>query len=359
MFFGATASVEVRDGDMRLVRRLHHFDQSYLPQGLYEVSAVLEDGRKHSAIVQVKAGEETPVEFAVGQETELPDQQLRGEAHVARRLRVGSQFAPSYERPRFTQKIAELPKNEPSSTPDVTPQLLYVDGAKLVSDSRNLWIFECVTSVNAVPSVSFKFSDHIQTISLPISPGREFPYNSCAVRLEKNFTSTRLDAWILPERTVANAMQNMLASGYVLEAAGVADDAIELLRDKYQDPTGAALGALILHKTGRLAPWTSWVENLARDFDWLPDGKVILADLLRGNESLEDRNAALELATQASNQRLLFTESYSLLLSILRSTTESERSEEVAAALNLLSSHAPDVAWDVICLSNQASSDDK
>jgi hypothetical protein len=84
-----------------------------------------------------------------------------------------------------------------------------------------------------------------------------------------------------------------------------------LLAEKYSDPTGAALGALILYKVGRLGGWTGWVENLVRDFEWLPDGKILLANLLFDRK--ERTELALQLALRASRQTILYnTESFSL-----------------------------------------------
>jgi len=151
---------------------------------------------------------------------------------------------------------------------------------------------------------------------------------------------------------VANALQNMMASGYVLDAAGVADQAVELLGAKYQDPTGAALGGLILLKTGRLARWTSWIENLARDFGWIADGKVLLASLLAKED--DERGRALELAMEASQQRLLFSESFSLLLDLLRRWSKGEERDRRHQAIKGMLSRIPDIDWESICLNHEA-----
>ena len=41
-----------------------------------------------------------------------------------------------------------------------------------------------------------------------------------------------------------------------------------------------ALGGLTLHRYGRLRERQDWIENLARDFAWIPDGRILLAALL-------------------------------------------------------------------------------
>ena len=132
-------------------------------------------------------------------------------------------------------------------------------------------------------------------------------------------------------------------------ANAVANDAVQLLRDKYQDPTGAVLGGLILLKTGGLQQWKGWVENLARDFPWLPDGKVMFARLMFDFESAND--TALQQALAASRQRMLYTESYSLLLEMLRRWPREGDRDARREAVGRLSVDAPYLDWESICLS--------
>lgn len=338
-FFGLNAPIEVRDSKMRLVKRAKFERQLDLPAGLYEVSAVLEDGRRHSQVVQIKDGEQTLVELGISEQSKAPERPAQ-----FRLLDM-----PAYERPRYTQKMESLPDAGAELETGTVAQLMDVQGASLMRETRTLWVFECAPELDSVPTALFQINDRKMRISLPISPEREFPYNSCVVQVQETRTRAHANAWIAPERTVANALQNMLASGYVLHAAEVAVDAVELLRYKYSDPTGAALGALILHKVGRLGMWTDWVENLAGDFEWLPDGKVMLAILWHTDQSRMDQ--ALDLALQASAQRMLYTESYSLLLDLLRRWPRESDHEARQQAIGELASRAPDVDWESICLS--------
>jgi hypothetical protein len=341
-FFGQNIPIEVRDSAMRLVERPSVKRRFSLPPGLYEVSAVLEDGRRHRALVQVKAGETAPV--TLGAEVETTE--LKSSTGTT------SRSMPRYERPRFTRKMAS---EEPLLARDMAApaELFEVTGASLVGDAtRSPWQFECADDVDAIPTAHFRIGDRTRLISLPISPEHGSPSHACTVTL--NETSTlgfQLNAWISPERTVANALQNMMASGYVLDASEVADQAVELLGAKYQDPTGAALGGLILLKTGRLERWTSWIENLARDFDWIADGKVLLSSLLakEGNEM----GRALELAIEASRQRLLFSESFSLLLDLLRRWSKGEERDRRNQAIEEMFARTPNIDWESICLNHE------
>lgn len=341
VFLGRAVPIEVRDSGMRLIARADNSRTLDLPAGLYEVSAVLEDGCKHSALVQVSGGEKTPVQLA-------PDRDTRVIAAVAEAEGVSSQH---YERPRFTRSMASALGTEAKLVSEgaAEAQLVAVQGASLLRETRTIRVFQCVPPANAVPTALFQVGERRLRISLPIGSGGGSTPDTCAVRIERSPTGVHAQAWISPERTVANALQNMLSSGYVLEAARVADDAVELLRDKYQDPAGAALGALLLYKTGRLQRLESWVENLARDFAWLPDGKVLLARLRYEREAAS--GVALGLALEASRQVMLFAESYSLMLDLLRRWPHAEASKTRQEALERLANDSPDIDWESTCLS--------
>lgn len=84
------------------------------------------------------------------------------------------------------------------------------------------------------------------------------------------------------------------------------------------DPPGAALGGYILHQAGQLQEKQGWVENLARDFQWLPDGRILLAALLRRDSSSAEQNRGLGLLLSATENRPLFTDGLSLGMELLR-----------------------------------------
>jgi hypothetical protein len=340
IFFEYDVPVEVRDGDLQLVKgptSERRFD--HLPFGLYEVSAVLEDGRTHKKLVQITSPGEMSVKLGPAEQTQSPESTAQGDP---------SGFS-SYERPRHTQKLDSFTDAEPGTLMALTVQLLEVQGASLVKEGRRHWIFACESELESVANALVQVGDKKIRISLPISSDRPFPNNSCVVKVEEARTGVPVNAWISKERTVANALQNMLASGYVVKAADMAKDAVDLLRDKYSDPTGAALGALILYKVGGLERWQSWLENLARDFDWLPDGKVLLAKLLYDSESTRER--AWDLAIRASSQRILYSESYSLLLDLLRRWPRAYDEEARRQAVDRLADQASCIDWESICFS--------
>jgi hypothetical protein len=339
VFFGHAVAIEVRDSRLKLVARAAGQRTVDLPAGLYEVSAVLEDGRKHSAVVQVREGQQTAVELAPQEETLVPPPAVEAAA----------EDRPAFRQSRLTRGMATVARAEVGGKSTSEVALVEVHGADLIEESGTLRVFRSAGALTAVPTALFQIGARRLRISLPASPAGNTPSALCAVRFEGSSTGVHAQAWVSPERTVANGLQNMLCSGHMLEAADVADKAVELLRDKYEDPVGATLGALILLKTGRLQRWESWVDNLARSFPWLPDGKVFLARLRF--EPKAPPETVLALALEASDQRMLFAESYSLLLDLLRRWGGDQDNEKRRRAVDRLAADAPYTDWESICLS--------
>lgn len=345
--YGVNFPVEIRDSQLRLVKRTDYEKQIPLPAGLYEVSAVLEDGRRYKKLVQVQEGQTVTVKLGAIESD--PAQTSAADA--------ASPDKPVYHRPSYSQRMDAISDLGDESASGVTTQLIEVTGASLVRQSRLLWVFRSETVLDAVPAALIQYGDRKFRISLPVNPQTKHSSmdNSCVVKIEETRSGVHANAWIAKERPVANALQNILASGYVNDAADAASKAVDLLRYKYSDPTGAALGALILYKVGRLESLMSWMENLVGDFGWLPDGKVLLARLLFNHET--ERSRALDLAIQASSQRMLYTECFSLLLDMLRRWPRSFDRDDRREAVDRLAMQASYIDWESICL-NQVLQED-
>ena len=359
VFLGQAVPIEVRDSRHRLVNRTTSFNTLKLAPGLYEISAVLQDGRRHSSTVDVVAGKHTPVTLVADESaTAEPDMSSRGmppSSVVAESTMgvatVGANLDRFIEN-RLTRRMFEQPDADVQSVAPVDASLVEARGATLTRQTRTLYIFQCLPSIKEVPTAQFIVGGRHLTTSLPISPEGGSPSGSCAVRFDAVGSRVRAQAWITPQRTVANALQNMLASDYLLQAARVADDAAELLSSKYEDPTGAALGALLLYKTGGLTRFEGWVANLAHSFDWMPDGKILLARLQ--TDHAQPSSQMLDLCLQAAKQRPLFAECYALLLEMLRRWPGNESRDARAKAVAHLSELAPFVDSDSICFSHWA-----
>ncbi len=307
-------AIEVRDSRMKLIKTMAPGENLELDNGLYQVSAVLEDGKRHSRVVQMQSGAEESVVLGAGE--------ARGGA-------------------KSVDGGAE------DSAPASSANLIELSGARVVAESEGAWRFQPDDSAFAsVPRAQFAVAGRFLEVSLPVNPEGYGPESACEVRVTPRRAGPELRAWIAPERTVASALQHMLASGYMLQAAKVAGEATELLRGKYQDPTGAALGALVLQKVGALEKRLSWLENLARDFAWMPDAKVLLALTLAKNKQTQERVEQLVLS--ASQKPMMFTESYSLLLNLLRRWPWKNESPSRTAGLEALTKTAPYTEWEAI-----------
>jgi len=355
-FLGQSSPIEVRDSRMNLVKQLYQGQEAELADGLYEISAVLDDGQKHRRLVNLQGGhrEEITLDAKAGRVAEddnldlsismAPNPDSLATSNMARYL-APEKGAVSF---RMRTPIDLTRSFEPAPTAEPEIAFTAAHGAKLKEAHVNRWIFEPSVDLVAVPRADFLVQGRKVTISLPLNPESDYPLNAGEVLASQDTEVPTLRAWILRERTVSSAMQHMLSSGYLLRAAKIADEAVDLLRYKYQDPTGALLGALLLNKIGQLEPRTGWVRNLARDFDWLNDGKVLLALLLSRDETR--REEALSLLLQASAKPTMFTESYSLMLDLLRRWPGAGHEDQRQQALETLAGMSPYTDWDSMML---------
>lgn len=338
IYFGINVPLQIRDNKMQVVERPATDREFNLDPGLYQVSAVLEDGQEHSKLIEVKSNETTSVKLGTRQSSRPSKAAIEA---------LSRPMPP----PSFTDAMLALRPSIPESD---EMELVGLEGADVATVGVERWRFTAKSPAEIVPTATFEVSGHRTILSLPTSPGGGMTENSCVVRPKYANRRVIPTAWISPDRTVANAFMNMLAAGNVRHAAGMAKEASDLLRDKYSDPTGATLGALILHKVGLLRDRESWLKNLANDFAWIPDGRVMLASLyFRKREKLDE---AMQLALEASGQRMLYTDSYSILLDLLRRwPRESDRGTRYEA-MRSLAELSTSVDWDSICLSNNQKS---
>lgn len=133
-------------------------------------------------------------------------------------------------------------------------------------------------------------------------------------------------------RRVLGALLGMIGAGRVGPGLEVADESVELLALKYRDPVGAAFGALTLHRLGKRGSRAAWVENLARDFAWLPDGRILLAALLAAQGPREQRRGLDLLLACAAGPVPIFADALSLAMSLLRKWPGGARPAERDAA---------------------------
>ncbi|MCP4897204.1 MAG: hypothetical protein GY906_09570 [bacterium] len=317
-----TMPIEVRDSRLALVVRVRHSETIDLLPGWYEVSAVLDDGKRHSETVQVTVGGREEVELRVDREELLPS----NKAWIAGRGLLTFAGVGSVE-------------------------LVEVEGAELRSKSEEYWEFVPKDrEPESMPWARLRFRDETLSVSLPVNPRGHGDLAACSATFA--YTNDRFDvrAGFHHKRIVSTAILNMIDRGQFAHATRAAEQTAEdMLMSKYQDPVGAALGAIIMFRAGTLGTREGWLRNLTSDFDWLPDGKVLLA-ALPGAGDCEEK---ADLLLRASEQRLLFTESFSLLFDALRCWKSDHRRDEIDRALEDVGKVAHEADWNAFMLTRR------
>ena len=346
--------IEVRDASLALVARITHDTPQRLKPGLYQVSAVLHDGRTHARVVRVVAGEEVPVELIIDPADLMPTERPR--SPLDRFVDVTSSFAGTSDDTNKSLCIEKLIETGLFGRPRLPPakhlnligdRLLDLVGARLVEAATDQWVFvPDDTPTEAVPYALFDVHGEKRSISLPVNPnGHTDEERACVLRFETYDEGVEPRAWIHHARTVSSTMQHMVAGGQLFHAQSVAAMAADdLLRGKYDDPVGAGLGSLVLYQAGTLRDRISWLENLAGRFDWLPDGKILLGVLLLDSPPERDRGA--KLLFRAADQRPMFTLSYSILLDTFRRWPIRRHTASASSAAKTLSRTAASVDWN-------------
>lgn len=317
---GRGTAIDIRDSELILIEKRTTEREFYLPPGLYEVSAFLGDGKRASQIIEIFSSQLAEINFE-------PD--------------LDYQPAPPEDISQF--KTIEDLKQVNSFLVD----LLDIKTNFTVYPAENYWIVQSKDAMQEVSVITFEKNGSRIQASLPISQGHHYSV-TCHVKQVVDSQHGLVQINISQSRSIAFGLESMLRSGQIMKAAEVASNALEALIEKYTDPTGALLAALILYKTRQLDEWNKkYLIRLIKHHDWLPDAKIILALYLASTENSED---ALKLACEASKQRILLTENFSLLLDLLRYWPDAARNEQRNEALERLAQIAPLVIWESMYL---------
>ncbi len=227
-----------------------------LPAGLYSVEAVTPRGRTMQQLVAVDPA--TPAEVVVTEDSGRDDDQ---DADQGDAMRGG-----------------------------VEVTLTGTTACLLVTQDAGGWTFAPDQVLTAVPTATFAVDGREWTASLPLNPqGRKEDEATCRVELDLASSVPRLGVRFTSQRRVGRALDGMLRHQEVGAGVKLLDAAASLLLAKYSDPAAAALGGLTLHRFGRLRERQDWIENLARDFAWIPDGRILLAALLMNDIDERER----------------------------------------------------------------------
>jgi hypothetical protein len=297
-----------------------------LPAGLYSISAIGSDGRMVERTIEVRAGEHSKVR--VGDGTSAADWRL---AAVERpRVRGGS-----------------------------SGHLVAADGPEGSEIGRlaachlrqaNVWGWELEPDrpLTEVPTVQCTMVSGVWEISVPLNPQGPYPLDSCWLTPADD--SERPRVVFAEERRVARFVAGIDDHAGLQTATDVLREASALLLHKYSDPPAAALAGLTLHRLGQLSSRAGWIENLARDFAWLPDGAILLSALLALDNDPDERRRGLDTLLRATASRPLYTDGLSLAMELLRRWPSDDLRAERHDRLDQLAAWSAYADWSSLAL---------
>ena len=294
-----------------------------LPAGLYSVEMLTPSGAAVTSLVQLEPGEKVIVP--------KPDELV------------------------VEPTIARAPERA-----DETPETPAAEVAQLVATklctseplANASWLFTPNQHLDEVPTAVLSLGARRFEMSLALNPlGGSPDLAGCDVSTVWEGGRERLRMSFASGRKLCVAMDGLLRHNNASSAADLFDGASDLLLGKYSDPPGAALGGLTLHRLGRLGERRGWIENLANDFAWLPDGKILYAALLMKEPEQADRKRGLDILLSATAMRPMYTDGLSLALELLRRWPDDDRLEERTEHLHKLAPHSAYAEWDSINLS--------
>lgn len=317
MFLTDVLPIEVRDERHQLVHTARSGETVALREGLYSVTAVLESGVRETKHARVTPDSSQKVVFDSGGSVRGIDEPV-----VGFRRDLGSGGTREFE-------IVETGVSVVRRSRGLQAKPL---------DDRTLVTFKAPGDLPAW--VVVEEGELRAWVALPVGDG-ELANRVAVLEALGPPRRRRVGVALAPDRRVARALQQMMESGKIGPGLDLARAATDLLASKYQDPIGAAYGALLLHRFGALGDRASWLENLARDFAWLPDGRILLAAIWSRSESPAVRKRGLAMLLDATARPpTVFAEAFSLGLSLLRrwpdEAGQRDRAERLAKLSRLI-----------------------
>lgn len=332
MLLTGAMPIEVRDRHHALVRVVTGPETRLaLSPGLYSVTAILENGERDTRVVDVQSGRAESIEFAVSAgEVYLERAIARGaplrrlvDAAAASRgsataTAPGSAFeigagAAAGTSTATASGVALLPPGQRDAYAiDATTWLAASSpGLELTREGDGVVEIAHHAEADEVAWIEVLRGGELIWLALPLSR-----HSDEARRCTLRFGAGGAPRIELPAaRRVTRALHGMIESGKLGPAIELADHSAALLASKYQDPIGAAYGGLMLQRFGALDRHADWVENLARDFAWLPDGQILLAAVLARRDPARGLAALLDATRTPCT---VFSDAFSLALSLLR-----------------------------------------
>lgn len=319
-----------------------------LPEGLYSVELISPRGTQHTELVHLRSGETTAVVVTEEGPT-LPPPYAPGDVLLER---SPWDDVPPTRGPSPPAASPAAPGRAGAEPPAAT--LVDTAGGSVLGVDGDGWIFVPEVPLAAVPVARFDLLGVRWEVSLPLNPeGSEPVLQQCRVRVDTSAMVPRLETSFGDKRRVCRMLVGMLRDNAVARGAELLDVAAELLLSKYSDPAAAALGGLTLHRFGRLQERQAWVENLARDFGWLPDGRILCAALLQRDRDAREQARGLRLLLDATAGRPLYTDGLSLASELLRRWPGEQDTELRGERLARLAEFSAGADWDAVALTTR------
>lgn len=303
-----------------------------LPPGLYAVEMLAPGGAAVTSLVQLEPGQTTNVADVGAPEAET---------------------TPATDPPPSQPRTRGPSRGIGVRSPDVlAARLIETELCTSEQLTDGSWQFLPERELDKVPTALFNLGPRTIRMSLPLNPiGGSARLSGCRVTSVVEGSRHLLRMSFAEGRELCVTMDGLLRHNTASAAADLFDGASDLLLGKYSDPPGAALGGLTLHRLGRVGERREWIENLANDFDWLPDGKILCAALLMKESDPGERQRGLTMLLSTAGKRPMYTDGLSLELELLRRWPDDDRHSERTEQLTLLAPYSAYADWDSINLS--------
>lgn len=327
VFLSGSLPVEIRDRHHKLVEELRGARTVELPEGLYSVSAVLENGARDTRVADVRAGMRVDITFTRILVTPPSDRGVIRTAWATRSAEEIRDFA------RGKRALSDFVKEDETGPESAdSPRISLSDGLALeqVEQVRGTFSYSLRASSRGARLrwIALRARDEVVRLAVPLSTEAPEARRCIVTATHRKRADLDVKVSLAPERRVFAAVHAMLTSGQVGPAVDLARDATQLLASKYYDPIAAAYGGLTLERFRTLNANQAWVRNLARDFPWLPDGKILLSALLTRSSAVAERDEALDLLLVALSELPVFSEALSLGYTLLKRWPGHKRSSE-------------------------------
>lgn len=318
---GTNTEIIIRDHTLAILFRCKKKRDFELLPGIYEVSTLKDSGEKSEDIVTIKPNQTTILDLHL-KSPESIDSHLKDDD-----FQVWNKDRAIY----LNSEAFALHKAS--------------EGLE-INQIGDQMVVRHTGEMREVSTITVLCNDEFQKFSLPLSSGTHRRSVFCHLLTDTLNSSGRPRVRLSQGRTVASAMERLYEDNRILSAANIARSSLDYLTTNIEDPTGVLIGALALFKSDQLKNNIEWLESFNEKYKWLPDGKILLAYLI--SDEFPERSIAL--AIEASEQTILYRDTFSILLNFLRQWPD-KGSLPRKSALSCLGEISPYVDWKSTYLS--------